>query len=119
MSDPDRPIIQSAPVPRTLDLIFSSEAERLLRARYKVVETDAAGLPALPDEVLARARYIIGQPAIDETLLARLGALRCVFNVEGNLMINMPYPKLFERGIHVVTNMEVFASSTGSMWAGR
>lgn len=109
MTTLDRPIILSAPAPRTLDLIFSPDALRRLRQDYEVVETDEASLPKLSGDVLSNARYIIGQPAIDDALLARLPSLRCIFNVEGNLMNNMPYPKLFQRGIHVVTTNEVFA----------
>jgi phosphoglycerate dehydrogenase-like enzyme len=36
-------------------------------------------------------------------------ALRCVFNVETNLVNNMPYETLFARGIHVVTTGLDFA----------
>lgn len=115
MTTPDRPLILSAPAPRTLDLIFEPKALARLRSRYEVVETDEASLPALSDDVLANARYIIGQPAIDDALLGRLSALRCVFNVEGNLMNNMPYPRLFERGIHVVTTMEVFSQPVAEL----
>lgn len=101
--------IISAPEPRTLDLIFRPEALADLRSRYEIHECAAADLAAAPDDVLREARYIIGQPAISEELLARLESLRCVFNVEGNLMDNMPYDLLFERGIHTVTPGSVFA----------
>jgi phosphoglycerate dehydrogenase-like enzyme len=112
---PDRPIILSVPAPRTLNLIFSPDALHLLRSRYEVIETDEANLPALSDDVLANARYIIGQPAIDVALLHRLKSLRCVFNVEGNLINNMPYSRVFERGIHVVTTTEVFAQPVAEL----
>lgn len=115
MTSSDRPIILSAPAPRTLNLIFTPTALHQLRSQYEVIETDEASLPTLPDDVLAKARYIIGQPAIDDALLARLSSLRCVFNVEGNLMNNMPYPRLFERSIHVVTTMEVFAQPVAEL----
>ncbi|NNE89055.1 MAG: hydroxyacid dehydrogenase [Silicimonas sp.] len=115
MNNSERPLILCAPAPRTLDLIFSAEALCRLQAGYEIVETDETRLPALPDEVLARASYIIGQPAIDEALLSRLTSLRCIFNVEGNLMNNMPYPLLFERGIHVVTTTEVFAQPVAEL----
>lgn len=115
MSGSDRPLILSAPAPRTLDLIFAPEALERLRAGYEIVETDEARLPGLPDDVIARARYIIGQPAIDDALLDRMRALRCVFNVEGNLLNNMPYPRLFERGIHVVSPTEVFAQPVAEL----
>ena len=45
-------------------------------------------------------------------------ALRCVLNVESNLINNMPYDKLFERGIHVVTTGAVFAEPVAEMGLG-
>lgn len=101
--------IISAPEPRTLDLIFRPDALAELRSRYTIHECTAAGLADTPSNILAEARYIIGQPPIGEDLLARLMSLRCVFNVEGNLLDNMPYDRLFERGIHTVTPGSVFA----------
>ena len=105
----DRPLILAAPEPRTLDLIFRPKVLAALRKGYEVYECAADRIGALPDEVLARVRYVIGQPPISEALLDRLTALACVFNVEGNLIDNMPYGRLFERGIHVVTPGSVFA----------
>ena len=91
----DTPLILSCPLPRSLELIFAPDLLADLRARYLIVETLDAGLPGLPDEVLGQARYIIGQPPIDEGLLARLGNLRCIFNVESNLLDNMAYEAAF------------------------
>lgn len=113
-----RPVVIMAPAPRTLDLIFTPEAQADLRARYEVHEATEDALDRLPPEVLAKARYIIGQPPIDEALLARLENLACVFNVEGNLLPNMPYPRLFERGIHVVTTAAVFALPVAEIGIG-
>jgi phosphoglycerate dehydrogenase-like enzyme len=113
-----KPIVISAPAPRTLDLIFTPEAQADLRARYEVHEAAEDALDRLPPEVLAKARYIIGQPPIDEELLARLESLACVFNVEGNLLPNMPYPRLFERGIYTVTTMQVFAVPVAEIGLG-
>ena len=114
----DLPIVISAPEPRTLDLIFRPDRLNELRARYDIHEVETDGLADLPDEVLAEARYVIGQPPIDEATLARMKNLRCVFNVEGNLFLNMPYARLFERGIHVVTTMEVFARPVAEIGLG-
>jgi phosphoglycerate dehydrogenase-like enzyme len=113
-----KPVVISAPAPRTLDLIFTPDALADLRARYALHETAEDALDRLPPEVLARARYIIGQPPIDEALLARLESLACVFNVEGNLLPNMPYPALFARGIHVVTTGQVFALPVAEIGLG-
>ncbi len=75
-----RPLILSCPLPRTLPLIFTPDRLAELRARYRIFETTDEGLSALPDEVLAEARYIIGQPPMDMALLGRLASLRCIFN---------------------------------------
>lgn len=108
----------SAPEPRTLDLIFRPDALAELRNRYDIHECAAAELADAPYEVIREARYIIGQPPISEDLLARLKALRCVFNVEGNLIGNMPYDSLFERGIHTVTPGSVFALPVAELGLG-
>ncbi len=104
-----KPLVISAPLPRSLDLIFTPAARARLHATYEVLETTEAGLPALPDAVLAEARYVLGQPAIPAPLLDRMAGLRAVLNVESNLIDNMPYPELFRRGIHVLTTGAVFA----------
>jgi len=109
------PLVISAPEPRTLDLIFTAAQLAALRARCRLVETTAAAFADLPDHVLGQARYIIGQPAIDEATLSRLSALRCIFNVESNLIDNMPYEALFARGIHVVTTGLVFAEPVAEL----
>lgn len=114
----DTPLILSCPLPRSLELIFAPDLLADLRARYLIVETLDAGLPGLPDEVLGQARYIIGQPPIDEGLLARLGNLRCIFNVESNLLDNMAYEAAFARGIHVVTTGAVFAEPVAEIGLG-
>lgn len=102
-----RPVVLSLPAPRTLPLIFRPAALARLRAEYEVHE--AEGLEEVPEEVLGACRYIVGQPSVSEAVLERMSALRCVFNVEGNLLDNMPYDRLFARGIHTVTTAAVFA----------
>lgn len=110
--------IIAAPEPRTLDLIFRPDALATLRSRYDIHECAASDIADAPEDVLSEARYIIGQPTIDATLLDRLTSLRCVFNVEGNLMDNMPYDRLFERGIHTVTPGAVFALPVAELGLG-
>lgn len=104
-----KPVVISAPEPRSLDLIFTPAARVRLHDIYDVVETTADGLDALPDDVLRHARYILGQPPMSDLMLMRLASLRAVLNVESNLIDNMPYAELFRRGIHVVTTGAVFA----------
>jgi phosphoglycerate dehydrogenase-like enzyme len=111
----DRPLVISAPEPRTLDLIFTPAQLARLRTDYEVVECAADEVPGLPAAVLARARHIIGQPALSETDLDRLDSLRAIFNVESNLFLNMPYEVVFRRGIHVLTTGAVFAEPVAEM----
>lgn len=113
-----RPLILSCPLPRSLDLIFTPARLADLRARYRIVETTDEDLPGLPDAVLAEARHIIGQPPLSEATLARLSSLRCIFNVESNLLNNMPYDAAFARGIHVVTTGAVFAEPVAEIGLG-
>ena len=118
MHSQSRPLVISAPEPRTLDLIFTPAQKRKLFDDYEIIETEPGKLETLPDEVLAQARYIIGQPPMSDETLARLANLRCVLNVESNLINNMPYETLFQRGIHVVTTGAVFAEPVAEMGLG-
>lgn len=113
-----RPLAISVPEPRTLDLIFTPAQKQKLFETYEIVETEADHFAALPDEVLARASYIIGQPPISDETLAKLTNLRCVLNVESNLINNMPYETIFQRGIHVVTTGAVFAEPVAELGLG-
>ncbi|MDR7142236.1 phosphoglycerate dehydrogenase-like enzyme [Rhizobium sp. BE258] len=118
MTKTEKPLAISAPEPRTLDLIFSDEARRVLRDTYEIVEADPDNIAGLGDEVLGKARYVIGQPPLSEETLARMTSLRCVLNVESNLINNMPYDVLFQRGIHVVTTGQVFAEPVAEIGLG-
>ncbi len=109
MKNSSRPVVISSPDPRSLDLIFTSDARKSLQERYDLVECTPEDFATLDAESLRGARYIIGQPEISDQTLAQLQNLRCVLNVEGNLINNMPYEELFGRGIHVVTTSRVFA----------
>jgi phosphoglycerate dehydrogenase-like enzyme len=115
MSHRTQPLVISAPEPRTLDLIFTADALAAFRSRYRIVETTPEGVAALPADMLSETRYIVGQPPIAPETLGRMKALRCVFNVESNLIDNMPYETLFQRGIHVVTTGAVFAEPVAEL----
>jgi phosphoglycerate dehydrogenase-like enzyme len=118
MTKTEKPLAISAPEPRTLDLIFTDEARRVLHGKYEIVEADPDNVAGLGDEVLGKALYIIGQPPLSEETLARMTSLRCVLNVESNLINNMPYDILFQRGIHVVTTGQVFAEPVAEIGLG-
>lgn len=115
MTDDIRPLVISAPEPRSLDLIFTPAAKIALFEKYRIVESEADALNRLSDEMLDQARYIVGQPPISAELLTKLVSLRAVLNVEGNLFDNMPYERLFQRGIHVLTTMTVFAEPVAEL----
>lgn len=110
-----KPVAISAPEPRTLDLIFSPEALTRLKETYRIVEADPEDIAGLGDATLSEARYIIGQPPLTAETLARMPNLRCILNVESNLINNMPYDILFARGIHVVTTGQVFAEPVAEL----
>ncbi|MGO4436712.1 hydroxyacid dehydrogenase [Rhizobium sp. RAF56] len=118
MAEAERPLAISAPDPRTLELIFTAEALARLKSKYEIVEADPDGIAGLGDVVLSRARYIIGQPPLSKETLDRMPALRSILNVESNLLNNMPYEVLFERGIHVVTTGQVFALPVAEIGLG-
>ncbi|MGI6852031.1 hydroxyacid dehydrogenase [Mesorhizobium sp. 1B3] len=111
----EAPVVISAPNPRSLDLIFTPSDRATLHRGYQVVEADPLGITGLDGAVLAKARYIVGQPPLSSETLARMTALRAIFNVETNLINNMPYEVLFERGIHVLTTGAVFAEPVAEL----
>lgn len=115
MTDILRPLVISAPAPRSLDLIFTPQAREQLTAKYRIVEADPERVAALGDNVLGEARYILGQPPLGAETLARMPQLRAVLNVESNLIDNMPYEVLFSRGIHVLTTGQVFAEPVAEL----
>ena len=115
MTGDSRPLAISAPAPRTLELIFDEDALKRLHAGYRVVEADPDNIAGLPEAILAECRYIIGQPPLSAETLARMPALWAILNVESNLINNMPYEVLFQRGIHVVTTGQVFAEPVAEL----
>ena len=111
----EKTLVISVPEPRSLELIFSAANLAKLRATYEVVETTADRIATLGDDVLGRARYIIGQPPLSTETLGRLRNLKAVLNVESNLLNNMPYDQVFARGIYVLTTGQVFAEPVAEM----
>lgn len=115
MTNAPRPLVLSAPAPRTLDLIFTKAARESLAARYEIMEVEPEAVGALPVEILSRVRYVLGQPPLARPTIEAMTGLRCVLNVESNLLNNMPYDVLFARGIHVVTTGAVFAEPVAEL----
>lgn len=115
MTGTPKPLIISAPEPRTIDLIFQPGRKAELFDRYEIVEVPELAVNGLDGDVLGRARYILGQPPLDLETLKQMESLRCIFNVESNLLNNMPYDYLFQNGVHVVTTGAVFAQPVAEM----
>ena len=118
MTSEANPVVICAPEPRSLDRIFWPKKLKELRARYELVETSADKFAELGDDVLASARFILGQPPISSEILEKMDSLRAVLNVESNLLDNMPYDEVFARGIHVVTTGAVFAIPVAEIGLG-
>lgn len=106
----NKPRVLAVPHPRTLELIFSPSQKTLLFDRYEIIEVEPDDIDKLPDETLRTVRYVLGQPPLALPTLQKMQQLKCIFNVEGNLINNMPYVYLFQSGIHVVTTGAVFAN---------
>lgn len=115
MTGTPKPLIISAPEPRTLDLIFQPDRKAELFDRYEIIEVPELAVNGLDEDVLGRARYILGQPPLNLETLKQMNSLRCIFNVESNLLNNMPYDYLFQTGVHVVTTGAVFAQPVAEM----
>lgn len=111
----NKPLIISAPHPRSIDLIFSDHSKEKLYANYELHEVDPEDVDLMDKSILAQARYVLGQPPLALETVQNMTKLRCVFNVESNLINNMPYTHLFERGIHVVTTGAVFSEPVAEM----
>ncbi len=110
-----RPLVISAPHPRSIDLIFSPERRADLFDRYELVEVEPDAVAGLAPNLLNRARYVLGQPPLGLETLRQMPQLKSILNVESNLIDNMPYDYLFERGIHVLTTGAVFAEPVAEL----
>jgi phosphoglycerate dehydrogenase-like enzyme len=117
MSD-QRPLIFAIPEPRSLDLIFTTEALGALRRDYRILEGDGEAGLALLERHVAEVDFVLGQPPLSAELLARAGRLKAVFNVESNFLDNMDYDACFARGIHVLSTGKVFAQPVAEIGLG-
>ena len=119
MSHSEKPLVICSPEPRSLDLIFTDDARQALVDRYELFEAASPeDVVRLPADILASARFILGQPPLDHATLEKMVNLRAILNVESNLFNNMPYEILFQRGIHVVTTGQVFAMPVAEIGLG-
>ncbi len=106
-----RNIILVDPLPRTLDLIMTSDVRSRLEKLGEVVVCEDRQMPAeqvealLPDTVL-----IFGQTDMPKERLDRAPRLKAIINVESNFLPNIDYQACVERGIWVITPASAFAS---------
>ena len=113
-----RPLVFCIPEPRTLELIFTVAGLRSLRENFRLVEDDGdAGLTLL-EQHIAEIDFIIGQPPLSSSLLAKAKRLRAILNVESNFLDNMDYEQCFSRGIHVLSTGKVFAQPVAEIGLG-
>lgn len=113
-----KPLVIAAPHPRTLDLIFTPPAQAALRSRYRVADVHHESVDSLEPGILGQVRYILGQPPLSAGTIAAMTNLRAILNVESNLLLNMPYEPLFQRGVHVLTTGRAFAEPVAELGLG-
>jgi phosphoglycerate dehydrogenase-like enzyme len=114
----ERPVVLLRPAPQLVERIFSEDALRRLRERYRVVDLEADPSEAAIDAALPEAWAIIGQPDLPADRLGRAPNLRAILNVEGNFFPNVDYETAFRRGIHVVACTPVYAQAVAEYSLG-
>jgi phosphoglycerate dehydrogenase-like enzyme len=111
-----KPKILIDPQPRTMDLIFESEAERRLSAIADLTIFDAGPMPVeMLEKALPETEILIGQTDLPRERLERAPKLRTIFNVEGNFLPNIDYDYCFSRGIRVLIASPAFAVAVAEM----
>ena len=113
-----RPLVFCIPEPRTLDLIFTEAGLRSLRENFRLIEGEGDAGLALLEQHIAEIDFIIGQPPLSSTVLAKAKRLRAILNVESNFLDNMDYEQCFARGIHVLSTGKVFAQPVAEIGLG-
>jgi hypothetical protein len=71
-----RPIVVSAPEPRTFELIVTAEDAAGLRRSYTIVEGLGAAVAKALEENIAEASFIIGRAAEGRTAESAIGRRR-------------------------------------------
>ena len=107
------------PHPRTVDLLFSKEMLKKLRAIAKIQSHDGERMPESEvDRLIGEASAVVGQTNLPRERLEWAKNLRAIVNVEGNFLQNVDYEYCFERGIHVLGAGVAFASAVAEMAVG-
>ena len=104
-----KPIVITDPYPRTLDLIFTKKKLKELKSKYKTITAPKINKKKFYENNIHKAKFIIGQPDLDNKLLSKAKKLKAIINVESNFMDNMDYDYCFKKGIHVIATSPVFS----------
>lgn len=110
------PKILIDPQPRTMDLIFDSQAQHRLSTIAELTVFDAGPMPVdVLEKTLPEAEILIGQTDLPRERLERASKLRAIFNVEGNFLPNIDYDYCFSRSIRVLIASPAFAVAVAEM----
>jgi phosphoglycerate dehydrogenase-like enzyme len=111
-----KPSILVDPQPRTVDMIFDSEARRRLSELADLIIFDTGRMPAeILTKHLPRADILIGQTDLPRERLEQAPKLRAIFNVEGNFLPNIDYAYCFSHGVRVLIASPAFAVAVAEM----
>ncbi len=107
------------PHPRTMELLFSPEDLRRLKALVRPTVWEGSRMPAdMVENALPDAFAVIGQTDLPRERLERATRLKAIVNVEGNFQPNIDYDFCFERGIHVLGVGAAFGKAVAEMALG-
>jgi phosphoglycerate dehydrogenase-like enzyme len=111
-----KPTILIDPQPRTMDMIFQSDAQHRLSEIAELVVFDTGPMPAeMLEKNLPRADILIGQSDLPRERLQMASKLRTIFNVEGNFLPNIDYDYCFSHGVRVLIASPAFAVPVAEM----
>ncbi len=113
-----KPTILVDPFPRTMELIFSKDKLKYLRANYNLIKRDKISEESFYNKNIDNAKFIIGQPTLKLSTLKKAKKLKAIFNVESNFLQNMDYNFCHKNGIHVLSTSPVFAQPVAEMSLG-
>src|SRR5262249_3199319 len=92
-----------APAPRKVAEIFSNDDLARLRAIGDLNIYESVPLSDdVFNEVASDVQMILGQMDLPESRLRKAGALKAIFNVEGNFLPNIDYDYCFAHKIRVL-----------------
>jgi len=107
------------PHPRTVELLFSKEELKRLKALVSIRVWEGSRMPSeMVEKHLPEASVIIGQTDLPRERMERAKKLRAIINVEGNFQPNVDYEYCFQRGIHILNVGGAFGQAVAEMALG-